>query len=94
MEDRIDRRLAGELMGADCCNPSDLPASDLPFGTLRSPRFIGECGFEAGANRRVAATFAFADVNVRRYGPGSLGAKPLRLRTGAPAPLAPVRAPG
>ena len=49
------------------------------FGTFRNPRqFMGECGFEAGADRRMGAMFAFADVNAPLYGPGSLGAKSMR----------------
>lgn len=58
-------------------NYSDLPVWDIIFGTFRNPReFRGECGFEDGADRRMGAMFAFADVNESLYGAGSLGAKP------------------
>ena len=41
------------------------------FGTFRNPReFRGECGFDAGADRKMGAMFAFADVNAPLYGPG------------------------
>jgi sterol desaturase/sphingolipid hydroxylase (fatty acid hydroxylase superfamily) len=63
-------------------NYSDLPIYDMLFGTFRNPREIrGECGFENGADRKLGAMLAFADVNAPLYGPGNLGAKP-------PAPVA------
>ena len=36
---------------------------------------MGECGFDAGADRRMGAMLAFADVNAAQYGAGNLGAK-------------------
>jgi hypothetical protein len=46
------------------------------FGTFRNPaKYMGECGFEAGADRKLGAMLAFADVNAPLYGPGNLGAK-------------------
>ena len=52
-------------------------ASGMLFGTFRNPReFRGDCGFDAGGDRKMGAMFAFADVNVPLYGPGSFGAKP------------------
>jgi hypothetical protein len=47
------------------------------FGTFRNPReFRGEFGLDAGADRKMGAMFAFADVNAPIYGPDSRGAKP------------------
>jgi sterol desaturase/sphingolipid hydroxylase (fatty acid hydroxylase superfamily) len=64
-------------MGVHYYNYADLPVWDMLFGTFRNPReFRGECGFEAGADRRMAAMFGFTDVNEASYGPRSLGAKP------------------
>jgi sterol desaturase/sphingolipid hydroxylase (fatty acid hydroxylase superfamily) len=64
-------------MGFHYYNYADLPIWDILFGTFHNPRqFLGECGFEAGADRRLGAMLAFADVNAPLYGPGSLGAKP------------------
>ena len=58
-------------------NYSDLPLWDMLFGTFRNPReFHGECGFVAGADRRMSAMFAFDDVNAAQYGPNSFGVKP------------------
>jgi len=63
-------------------NYSDFPLWDILFGTFRNPtNYIGECGFEAPADRRMGAMLAFADVNAPLYGPSSLGAKPAK---GAP----------
>ena len=63
-------------MGFHYYNYSDFPPWDILFGTFRNPaKFMGECGFEAGADRRMGAMLAFADVNAAQYGPGSLGAK-------------------
>ncbi len=65
--------------GVHSFNYGDLPFWDILLGTFRNPRdFIGECGFEDGAERRLGAMLAFADVNAPLYGPGSLGAKPGR----------------
>lgn len=64
-------------MGLHYYNYADLAIYDMLFGTFRNPReFMGECGFEAGADRRLGAMLAFADVNAPFYGPGNLGAKP------------------
>ena len=64
-------------MGVHYYNYADLSFWDILFGTFRNPRqFKGECGFEAGADRRLGAMFGFADVNAPLYGPGNLGAKP------------------
>ena len=58
-------------------NFSDFPLWDILFGTFRNPKqFLGECGFEDGADRRMGAMLAFDDVNGPLYGPGSLGARP------------------
>lgn len=55
-------------------NFGDLPWWDLLFGTFRNPReFRGDVGFEGGADRRIGAMLAFADVNAPAYGPASLG---------------------
>jgi sterol desaturase/sphingolipid hydroxylase (fatty acid hydroxylase superfamily) len=64
-------------------NYSDLPPWDMLFGTFRNPaKYMGECGFEAGADRRLGAMLAFTDVNAPLYGPGSLGAKPRSVQPG------------
>lgn len=64
-------------LGVDYYNYADFPPRDMLFGTFRNPaRVMGECGFEAGADRRLGPMLAFADVNAPLYGPGSLGAKP------------------
>ena len=64
-------------LGFHYYNYADLPVWDMLFGTFRNPReFRGECGFEAGAHRKMAAMLGFADVNAPIYGPVSLGAKP------------------
>jgi len=63
-------------MGFHYYNYSDFPPWDILFGTFRNPaKFMGECGFEAGADRRMGAMLAFADVNAAQYGPGNRGAK-------------------
>ena len=63
-------------MGFHYYNYSDFPPWDILFGTFRNPsRFMGECGFDAGADRRMGAMLAFADVNAAQYGPGNLGAQ-------------------
>jgi sterol desaturase/sphingolipid hydroxylase (fatty acid hydroxylase superfamily) len=64
-------------MGVHYYNYADFPPWDMLFGTFRNPaKFMGECGFDAGADRKLGAMLAFADVNAPLYGPGSLGAKP------------------
>ena len=64
-------------MGVHYYNYADLPFWDILGGTFRNPRkFMGECGFEAPADKRMGAMFGFGDVNEPLYGPGSLGAKP------------------
>jgi hypothetical protein len=67
-------------MGVHYDNYTDFSVWDMLFGTFRNSReFRGECGFEAGADRKMGAMFAFADVNAPEYGAGSLGAKPRGL---------------
>lgn len=62
-------------------NFSDLPLWDFIFGTFRNPKqYLGECGFEGGADLRIGAMLALRDVNAPLYGPGSRGAQPGRLR--------------
>jgi sterol desaturase/sphingolipid hydroxylase (fatty acid hydroxylase superfamily) len=64
-------------LGVHYYNYSDFPPWDILFGTFRNPaKFMGECGFEAGADLKLGAILAFADVNAPQYGPGNLGAKP------------------
>jgi len=64
-------------LGVHYYNFADLPLWDILFGTFRNPRqFLGECGFDAGADRRLPAMLAFADVNAPIYGPGNRGVKP------------------
>jgi sterol desaturase/sphingolipid hydroxylase (fatty acid hydroxylase superfamily) len=64
-------------LGVHYHNYADLPFIDMLFGTFRNPReYHGECGFEAGADRKPGAVLAFADVNAPLYGAGNLGAKP------------------
>ncbi len=61
-------------MGHHDYNYGDLPLWDIMLGTFRNPReFIGECGFEDGADRKLGAMLAFVDVNAEVYGPDSLG---------------------
>jgi sterol desaturase/sphingolipid hydroxylase (fatty acid hydroxylase superfamily) len=58
-------------------NFSDLPLWDIVFGTFRNPRqYMGECGFEGDADRKMGAMLAFADVNEPLYGRGSRGVRP------------------
>jgi sterol desaturase/sphingolipid hydroxylase (fatty acid hydroxylase superfamily) len=64
-------------------NYGDLPVWDMLFGTFRNPtRYIGECGFEEPADRRMGAMLAFADVNAAAYGPRNVGAAPGRGSNG------------
>jgi len=64
-------------LGLHYYNFADFPPIDIVFGTFRNPReFHGECGFDAGGDRRMGAMLGFADVNAPLYGAGSRGAKP------------------
>jgi sterol desaturase/sphingolipid hydroxylase (fatty acid hydroxylase superfamily) len=64
-------------LGFHYYNFADLTVWDMLFGTFRNPReFHGECGFGAGADRKMGAMFGFADVNAAQYGPNSFGVKP------------------
>ncbi len=64
-------------MGVHYYNYSDFPPWDILFGTFRNPpKFMGECGFEGGADRKLLPMLAFDDVNAPLYGARSLGAKP------------------
>ena len=79
--DDIDRTHEAPLRAPPAGLPllhfADLTVWDMLFGTFRNPReFRGEFGFDAGADRKMGAMFAFADVNAPLYGPGSRGAKP------------------
>jgi len=76
-------------LGLHYYNFADFPPIDMLFGTFRNPRqFMGECGFEAGADERLPAMLACADVNARLYGAGSRGVKPqARAVAGGPAQL-------
>jgi sterol desaturase/sphingolipid hydroxylase (fatty acid hydroxylase superfamily) len=68
-------------LGVHYYNYADFPPWDMLFGTFRNPaKYMGECGFEGGADARMGAMLAFADVNAPLYGPGSLGAKPAAAR--------------
>lgn len=65
--------------GVHAYNYGDLPIWDILLGTFRNPRhFDGECGFEAPADRSMAAMLACRDVNEPAYGRGSRGAAPQR----------------
>ncbi len=64
-------------LGVHYYNFADLPLWDILFGTFRNPRkFMGECGFDAGADRRLPAVLAFAGVNAAIYGPRNRGVEP------------------
>jgi sterol desaturase/sphingolipid hydroxylase (fatty acid hydroxylase superfamily) len=60
--------------GVHARNYSDLPLWDWVFGTYANPRtFAGDVGFDAPADRRIAAMLGFRDVN----GPAApLGQRP------------------
>jgi sterol desaturase/sphingolipid hydroxylase (fatty acid hydroxylase superfamily) len=63
--------------GVHAYNYGDLPLWNLLLGTFRNPReYLGICGFEAPADRRLAAMLALQDVNQPLYGAGSRGASP------------------
>ncbi|HEY8009535.1 MAG TPA: sterol desaturase family protein [Rudaea sp.] len=63
--------------GAHYYNFSDLPLWDIVFGTFKNPKkYMGECGFEGGADARIGAMLAFQDVNAQVYGPGNIGVRP------------------
>lgn len=65
--------------GVHSYNFADLPLWDIIFGTFRNPKqYLGECGFENGADRRLGAMLAFVDVNAPFYGPASQGARPVK----------------
>jgi sterol desaturase/sphingolipid hydroxylase (fatty acid hydroxylase superfamily) len=69
-------------MGVHYYNYGDFPLWDILLGTFRNPReFRGECGFDDGADRKLGAMLAFADVNAPLYGAGNLGAKPAASAT-------------
>ncbi|HTP46449.1 MAG TPA: sterol desaturase family protein [Casimicrobiaceae bacterium] len=71
-------------LGLHYYNFADLPLWDILFGTFRNPpQFMGECGFDGDADRKLGAMLAFADVNEPLYGPGSRGQK--ARREAAPA---------
>ena len=64
-------------LGVHYYNFADLPLWDIVFGTFRNPRrFMGECGFEGGADERLGAMLAFVDVNAPAYGEASRGVRP------------------
>ena len=72
--------------GVHAWNYSDLPLWDLLFGSVRNPReFLGVCGFEAAADRRLAAMLAWRDVNADAYGAGNRGAA-RRVMKGSASP--------
>ncbi len=57
-------------MGVHYYNYSDFPPWDMLFGTFRNPaKFMGECGFEGGADLKLGSILAFADVNAARTAP-------------------------
>jgi len=68
-------------LGVHYYNYSDFPPWDILFRTFRNPeKYMGDCGFEGGADRKIGAMLAFADVNAPLYGAGSLGAKPVHSK--------------
>jgi sterol desaturase/sphingolipid hydroxylase (fatty acid hydroxylase superfamily) len=72
--------------GSHYYNFADLPLWDIVFGTFKNPpRYMGECGFEGGADVRVGAILAFKDVNADAYGPANIGVRPARI--GSPTPV-------
>lgn len=66
--------------GVHARNYADFPLWDMLFGSFENPReFAGACGFDAPADRRMAAMLAWRDVNEDLYGSGSLGMQPAAL---------------
>ena len=66
-------------LGLHYYNFADLSVVDMLFGTFRNPRqFLGECGFDGGADARLPAMLRFTDVNRPLYGAGSRGVKPAK----------------
>lgn len=63
--------------GVHAYNYGDLPLWDLLLGTFRNPReYLGDCGFDTPADRRMTAMLLLRDVNQPLYGAGSRGARP------------------
>jgi sterol desaturase/sphingolipid hydroxylase (fatty acid hydroxylase superfamily) len=63
--------------GVHAFNYGDLPLWDLLLGTFRNPReYLGDCGFDTPADRRLGAMLGLVDVNRPIYGRGSRGAQP------------------
>ena len=61
--------------GVHARNFADFPLWDMLAGTFHNPpTFAGHCGFEAPADRELAAMLAWRDVNEPLYGGGSRGA--------------------
>jgi sterol desaturase/sphingolipid hydroxylase (fatty acid hydroxylase superfamily) len=61
-------------LGLHYYNFADFPPWDILFGTFRNPkRSLAPVGFDAGADRKLAAMLTFHDVNEALYGPGSRG---------------------
>jgi len=66
-------------VGLHYYNFADLPLWDIVFGTFRNPkRSLAPVGFADGADLKLGAMLAFADVNAPLYGPGSRGQEPQR----------------
>jgi sterol desaturase/sphingolipid hydroxylase (fatty acid hydroxylase superfamily) len=60
--------------GVHARNYADFPLWDMLFGSFHNPgRFDGACGFDAPADRCIAAMLAWRDVNAPGYGSGSRG---------------------
>ncbi len=69
-------------VGLHYYNFADLPLWDIIFGTFRNPkRSLAPAGFDQGADMKLGAMLAFADVNASIYGPGSRGQEPRREST-------------
>jgi sterol desaturase/sphingolipid hydroxylase (fatty acid hydroxylase superfamily) len=63
-------------LGLHYYNFADFPLWDILFGTFRNPKnFLAPVGFEGGADLKLGAMLAFADVNAPLYGPGTRGQK-------------------
>lgn len=61
--------------GVHACNYSDFPLWDIVLGSFRNPRdYVGSCGFESPADRRLGAMLGGRDVNAPLYGRASRGA--------------------